>query len=206
MRKTVLDTIFPFSIVLALAIGEAFKQCVAEHRPGADQTGGVRGGSIQWDRMAGLLTFLLLMLPFYNGMNRYLLLTYGGEPGADHKYSAIASIIDGATFLAESAAFFAMSRNLAETRWKYFYWMVLFLLVVDTCWGFSAQLHPHDETTQILTGWMKLNLEFSGVLLLLIFVGSGFKDRDRTIAIFGTFAMLIRTIIDYWIFWDFYFS
>ena len=32
MGKTVLETftIFPFSIVLALALGEAFKQCVSE--------------------------------------------------------------------------------------------------------------------------------------------------------------------------------
>ncbi len=151
MGKTVLETftIFPFSIVLALALGEAFKQAVAEHRPGATS-----GGDIQWDRLPALLTFLVLILPFYQGMNRYLLLTYGAVPASQHQYSAIALIIDGAAFMVELAVFFAMSRNLANSRWRYFYWIVLFLLVVDTLWGFSALLHPHDTTTPILQGWM----------------------------------------------------
>lgn len=79
MGKTVLETftIFPFSIVLALALGEAFKQCVSERENGA----------IQWDRMLALLTFLLLILPFYQGMNRYLLQTYGGA--SVHQFSAV---------------------------------------------------------------------------------------------------------------------
>jgi hypothetical protein len=201
MGKTVLETftIFPFSIVLALALGEAFKQAVAEHRPGA-----TIGGDIQWDRLPALLTFLVLILPFYQGMNRYLLLTYGDVPASQHQYSAIALIIDGVAFMVEAAVFFAMSRNLANSRWRYFYLIVLFLLVVDTLWGFSALLHPRDATTSILQGWMILNAIFSLILLFLIWVGSWLADR--TVAVAGTVAMIIRTIIDYHISWNFYFS
>ena len=204
--KTVLETftIFPFSIVLALALGEAFKQFVAEHRPGVDQTAAVRGGSIQWDRLAALLTFLLLILPFYQGMNRYLLVNYGAVPATSPLYSAIGLILDSAAFMIESAVFFAMSRNLANSRWRYLYGIVLFLLVVDTFWGFSALLHPHEKTDPILQNWMILNAVFSLILILLIWQGR--RLSDAVIAWIGTFAMLIRTFIDYYISWDFYFS
>jgi hypothetical protein len=204
MGKTVLETftIFPFSIVLALALGEAFKQAVAEHRPGT-----ATGGDIQWDRLPALLTFLFLILPFYQGMNRFLLLNYGGEPASQHHYSAITLIIDGWAFLAESAVFFAMSRNLANSRWQYFYWIVLFLLIVDTLWGFSGPLHPRNETAPVLQNWMVLNFVFAVGVLLLIFVGRKLSDaRTAIVAIAGTIAMFIRTVIDYVLSWDFYFS
>jgi hypothetical protein len=198
MGKTVLETftIFPFSIVLALALGEAFKQAVAEHRPGT-----ATGGDIQWDRLPALLTFLFLILPFYQGMNRFLLLNYGGESASQHHYSAIALIIDGVAFMAESAVFFAMSRNLANSRWRYLYGIVLFLLLIDSCWGLTVLARTSDPT---VLGWVVLNIAFSIVLVILIWRGPKFSDSS--VAIAGTAAMLIRTIIDYWISWDFYFS
>ena len=201
MGKTVLETftIFPFSIVLALALGEAFKQAVAEHRPGT-----TTGGDIQWDRLPALLTFLVLMLPFYQGMNRYLLLTYGGMPASQHQYSTVALIIDGVAFMVESAVFFAMSRNLANSRWRYFYFIVLFLLLADTLWGLSTHLHPINNTAPVLQNWMTLNLIFSVVVVLLIAFGQRLSDAKT--AIIGTLIMFARTVFDYWISWDFYFS
>jgi hypothetical protein len=85
MGKTVLETytIFPFSIVLALAMGEAFKQYISDRHD----------GDVQWKSTFALLTFLLLVLPFYQGMNRYLLQTYG-TPGT--KFSAVFLVIDTA--------------------------------------------------------------------------------------------------------------
>lgn len=196
MGKTVLETftIFPFSIVFAFALGEAFKQCLSE-----------TGGSVfHWDRTPGLLTFLVLILPFYQGMNRYLLLTYGAAQASSQRYSAIVVILDAAAFMLQCAAFFAMSRNLANARWRQFYGIILFLLVADSCWGFSSLLHPGSgTTTPVLQGWMLLNVAFSGVLLLLIWLGPRFPNAAAAIA--GTLAMLARTTIDYVISWNFYF-
>jgi hypothetical protein len=196
MGKTVLETftIFPFSIVLALSLGEAFKQTVSEKLDGA----------IQWDRIPALLTFLLLVLPFYQGMNRYLLLTYGGASASTQQYSAVALVLDGAAFMFESALFFAMSRNLANARWRYFYLIVLALLVVDTLWGFSALLRPHSETTSSIQGWMWLNFAFALVLVVLNWKGE--KYADRSVAIFGVAAMFVRTTIDYILSWNLYFG
>lgn len=194
MGKTILETftIFPFSIVLALALGEAFKQCVSEaHR-----------GDIQWDRLLALFTFLLLILPFYQGMNRYLLQTYGG-PAASSNQAAVFLIIDGVAFMAESALFFAMSRNLANSRWVYFYCIVLALLAVDTIWGLLALQHATSGASVAIRSWIKLNAVSCVFLLLLIWLGRRFPAF--AVALVSAFAMLVRTILDYIISWDFYF-
>lgn len=197
MGKSVLETftIFPFSIVLALALGEAFKQYVSERHDGA----------IQWDRTFALLTFLLLILPFYQGMNKYLLQTYGGTAPSSAGFSPVFLIFDGVAFLIESALFFAMSRNLANSRGAYFYWIVLALLAVDSLWGVSAIQHASEGAKVTIMSWIKLNV---GFVLFLLFLILGLKRWLPVLAVvaIGTIAMLVRTIMDYWISWDFYFS
>jgi len=199
--KTVLETftIFPFSIVLALALGEALKQCVTER----EGTQGFEVGDIRWDRVLALVTFLSLILPFYQGMNRYLLHTYGGA--ASQNISAGFLIIDGIAFMAESALFFVMSRNLSENRWRYFYQTVLALLLVDSGWGFSAIQHANDQGVSTIWKWIALNVVTSILLFVMIKYGKQFLDQHR-IAILGACGMIARTVVDYFISWDFYFS
>jgi hypothetical protein len=150
-----------------------------------------------------LLTFLLLVLPFYQGMNRYLLQTYG-TPTSGEKFSAVFLIIDGVAFMAESALFFAMSRNLPNARWSYFYSIVLVLLLVDTCWGISAIQHASSQAQVAIRSWIALNAGSCVFLLALIWWGRKFSDV--WVALVGMIATLIRTIFDYLISWDFYFS
>jgi hypothetical protein len=195
MGKSVLETftIFPFSIVLALALGEAFKQFVSEKHEGA----------IQWDRTLALLTFLLLILPFYQGMNRYLLQTYGGTPTP--QFSPLFLIFDGVAFMAESAIFFAMSRNLSDSRAVCFYWMVFVLLLVDSFSGFSAVQHARECAKVAIYSWIVLNVVTCAGLLLILAFAKRFSSMAAVAAV-GTAAMLARTVTDYMISWDFYFS
>ena len=161
----------------------------------------------QWDRMLALLTFLLLILPFYQGMNRYLLQTYGGA--SVHQFSAVFLIIDGVAFMAESAIFFAMSRNLSNSRSVYFYCIVLVLLVVDSCWGGFAVQHAGEGAKAAIYSWIMLNVAMSVILGILAYFGSKYSARANSgliVATAGTVAMFIRTIFDYLISWDFYFS
>jgi hypothetical protein len=195
MGKTVLETftIFPFSIVLALALGEAFKQCVSEKKHGA----------IECNRLPALFTFLLLILPFYQGMDRYLLQTYGGAAAAGNQASKFL-VIDGVAFMAESALFFAMSRNLSNSRWVYFYWIVGALLIVDTCWGAFALLHVPSCASATIQSWMILNVATCVGLLFVLWLVR--RCSDLTVASVGAIAMFARTFGDYWISWDFYFG
>jgi hypothetical protein len=203
MGKTVLETftIFPFSIILTLALGEAFRQTIAED------------GNIRKDRIFALLTFLSFILPFYQGMNRYLLQTYGGTPTP--QFAPVFLIIDGVSFMAESAIFFAMSRNLANDRWAYFYSIVIVLLIVDSCWGISALQHASEGAKTAIRSWITLNFITSGILLFalvgLVLSGKyqdilGSRYANAVVAGVATIGMVIRTTFDYVISWDFYFS
>ena len=90
--RSILDafTIFPFAIVLALALGEAFKLVVSEE--GTE--------FIAWTKLYALAIFLLLIRPFYQGMNRYLLMTYGEQAPTPRPHSVFL-IIDGVAFMTE---------------------------------------------------------------------------------------------------------
>ena len=153
--RSILDlfTIFPFSIVLALALVEAFKTVVEE------------GKFIHWDRLYSLGSFLLLILPFYQGMNRYLLVTYGDAASLPTPY---APFLVSAAFMVESALFFVLSRTLRSEEWQHFYWVVFVLLVIDSLWWF---LHAPPEAT--IQSWMILNLVTSIFILLLVLLGRG---------------------------------
>jgi hypothetical protein len=185
--RSILDlfTIFPFSIVLALALVEAFKTVVEE------------GKFIHWDRLYSLGSFLLLILPFYQGMNRYLLVTYGDAASLPTPY---APFLVSAAFMVESALFFVLSRTLRSEEWQHFYWVVFVLLVIDSLWWF---LHAPPEAT--IQSWMILNLVTSIFILLLVLLGPRLPYQPHLPAAIGTAAMLVRTIIDYLISWSFYF-
>jgi hypothetical protein len=185
--RSILDlfTIFPWSIVLALALVEAFKTVVEE------------GKFIHWDRLYSLGSFLLLILPFYQGMNRYLLVTYGDAASLPTPY---APFLVSAEFMVESALFFVLSRTLRSEEWQHFYWVVFVLLAIDSIW-WILRAPPH-ETIQ---GWTILNLVTSIFILGLLLLGRRLPYQPHLPAAIGTAAMLVRTIIDYVISWSFYF-
>jgi nucleoside 2-deoxyribosyltransferase len=112
-----------FGIVLALALAEAFKQSVAE--------GGHR---LRWDSVPGLLSFLFLIFPFFQGMNRYFYFTYLAPNVMPTSY-APGLIFDGMAFTAESAMFFFMSRALKRQDLEWLWLYAIVLLFVDS--GFS---------------------------------------------------------------------
>jgi len=58
-----------FAIVLALALAEAFKQSVSDKVEEADHE------VIFWRKVPALCSFLLLIIPFYQGMSRYFFVT-----------------------------------------------------------------------------------------------------------------------------------
>ena len=180
-----------FTIVMGLALGEAFKQFVAE-RVGEDQR------SIHWDRFPSLISFLFLIVPFYQGMSRYLFSTYHDPTTMPQPYSAFLTF-DGVNFLIESALFFVMSRALPASQWRRYYICALMLLVVDSLWIFTST-HLHGSAIQ---PWMYLNLGFAPVLLIGLLLGGQFRD----VAVSSALMLLViaRTVLDYYFSWNFYF-
>ena len=195
--RSILDlvTIFPWAIVLALALVEAFKTVVEE------------GKFIHWDRLYSLCSFLLLILPFYQGMNRYLLVTYGDVAALPTSGPFLVS----AEFMVESALFFVLSRTLRSEEWQHFYWVVLVLLVIDSLWWSIVIPYSSAVRMSLLSGrvflddWTILNLVTCYFILLLVLLGSRLPYQPHLPAAIGTAAMLVRTAFDYWVSWSFFF-
>ena len=185
--RSILDlvTTFPWAIVLVLALGEAFKTVVEE------------GKFIHWDRLYSLCSLLLLIFPFYQGMNRYLLVTYGDAATLPIPH---APFLVSAAFMVESALFFVLSRTLRPEEWQHFYWAVVVLLVIDSIW-WILRAPPHAT----IQGWTILNLVTSIFILALLLLGRRLPYQPHLPAAIGTAAMLVRTIFDYLISWNFYF-
>ena len=177
-----------FTIILALALGEAFKQFVADSddRP------------IHWDRTPALLFFLFLIFPFFHGMSRYFFVTYINASHVTKSYSGYL-LFDGLAFLGEAALFFVMSRALKPNHWQRLSWSVLILLAIDSVW--CAVALEHGTSTLV---WLVLNGVLAAVLLALLAV---FKNDTTCMraSILGAAAAGITTALSYYFFWNFYF-
>ncbi len=181
-----------FVIVLALALAEAFRQSVS------DKVQEPEHQVIFWPKLPALCSFLLLIIPFYQGMSRYFFVTYADLSKLPEPYS-IYLMIDTTFFLAESALFFVMSRTLAMEKWAYFYGTVLALLYVDSIWGLVTSLHGAPIGT-----WSVLNLVFGGAITALLLRFWATKNFFVP-AFLGLAAMFVRTLLDYYLTWSFYF-
>jgi hypothetical protein len=149
-----------FTIVLALAIGEAFKQFIDDKADRPEHR------TIHWDRLPSLISFLFLALPFFHGMNRYFFLAYTNASSVSQHYGSYL-LLDGASFISMSAMFFVMSRTLAAVQWRRVCYSIIILLIVDTIWilfaigirGFHVEL------------WLILNAILATTLAFSLFFG-----------------------------------
>ena len=186
-----------FAIVLALAIGEAFKQFVSD-QPGSQNR------KIHWNRLWALVAFLALVVPFFHGISRYYFETYqaGHRPSPYWKYL----IVDTIGFTVEAVLFFVLSRSLDPKDWRKFYVTVLVLLVIDIAWGSWVALKVNPD----MWSWVRVNA--AAVVLLSIFVVLGSKWKidnvawsANTIAVIGVVILILRTLGDYYFSFSFYF-
>jgi hypothetical protein len=192
MEKNVIDAVafFPraFTIVLALALGEAFKQFVTDKEEKA----------IQWDRLPALLTFLFMAFPFFHGMNRYFFQAYQHPLPTTASYAG-SLLFDSIMFLTEAAFFFVMSRSLAGVQWRRFFLALMALLVVDTLWGW-IELSRLPE----INYWIILNI----TLMFLIGIPMAYfwkKDLVAWPSIWAAAATFVTSTISYYLSWNFYF-
>lgn len=188
-----------FPIVLALAVGEAFKQFVPE-KSDANRR-------IRWDRGWALAAFLTLVVPFFHGMLRYLFDTYqaGSRPDPYWRYV----MIDSVAFTVEAAMFFILSRSLDPQEWPTFYGTVLALLGIDIAWGIWVAALVNSATWN----WVFVNIAAGVLLAILYLLAMRRRKRDvpsgaslpRVIARVGVVILIARTVADYGFNMNFYF-
>jgi hypothetical protein len=182
-----------FTVVMALALGEAFKQFVADAKePAEDKT-------IHWNRLPALVSFIFLIVPFYHGMSRYYYTTYStvAEGYSGHL------LFDSGAFLLESALFFTLSRALSPGRWRTYYIAVIILFVLDCAWAFTGNC-GHSSTDSSLTHWMIQDI--GGVAFMSIACWYLWKKpRSLTATLLCAALMLLKAIVDYAWSWSYYF-
>ncbi|HET7086983.1 MAG TPA: nucleoside 2-deoxyribosyltransferase [Rhizomicrobium sp.] len=185
-----------FTVILALALGEAFKQFAADSSGGS----GPNTLSLHWSRMWALLVLLFLLLPFFQGMSRYFFDHYESPSGVPQDYASTL-LVDGFFFTLEAALFFVMSRALAPEHWKRFYFSVFCLLVADSVWALLA-IYWHKAP---VGKWLVLNLASTMVVGLLLWG----RRKALKLPTLLNCALLLgavgRTVLDYYFMWDFYF-
>jgi len=181
-----------FAIVLSLSLGEAYKQCVAD-------TAANNGTDwIRWGSVRSLSSFLLLVIPFFQGMARFLDVAYQGHVTPQGYGRHL--LFDIFAFTLEASGFFVMSRTLRPQQWRKFYGAIVAILVVDATW---AYITVHFRHIPDVAPWMWSNLFFLIALGVILLVCR--RKRDTLGQNVALVAMVLRTAADYYFSWSFYF-
>jgi nucleoside 2-deoxyribosyltransferase len=180
-----------FGIILALAIGEAFKQFVSDKAEKPEDR------HIHWDRIFALVSFIFLVVPFFHGMARYFFETYR-EAVRPRPYAGYL-LFDSGVFTVESILFFVLSRSLPRVQWRRFYLTVVLLLFLDIIWG---AVEAHD-VARLIVWWVIIN--FVALVLLGLVLFFQWKTESMRGAILCMVILIGRTIADYSYSFSYYF-
>jgi hypothetical protein len=154
--------------------------------------------------MLNVLTFILIIVPFYHGAVRHLFATYV-ERGGSKRIKNGALLADFFLLFFEGCLFVMMASVLNDTMT--FGWVLVALLVLDSVWGFLAWLAFTGAQAQYAERiWSLMNVITAVLLaLILIFFDPTFISRPLLSEV-GIFAIIaLRTIVDYTLCWSFYF-
>lgn len=151
-----------------------------------------------------LLTFLCLIIPFYHGAVRHLFSTYVEDGGSKHVKSG-GLLADFILLFFEGCIFVLMAASITNTTSLAV--LIMGLLVLDSIWGFFAWLAITGAQSQFAEKqWAIINIITAIIMFVLVAL---FEDRLAEIPILSQgilFAMMmLRTIIDYYVAWDFYY-
>ncbi len=177
-----------FTIILALALGEALKSFASE-----DQN-----QSLHWERLPALLTFMLIFFQFFESMAEYFYSTYL-SPKTALEFVPGYLIFDGIMFMAQGCCFFIMSRSLGPQRWRRFYGSVLILMLIDLVWT------SINQTRGLHVGsWLIIDIAIVVAILLMMWFERG-KEKSTRPGYIGLAFFVITAALGYWFEHDMYF-
>jgi hypothetical protein len=181
MSQIVEDIQSIYTIVLALAIAEAFNQAIKENKPHEEKHAGSLLGwfdCIHHTRFISLIVFLMLAAPFFQGNQKYLYLQYIEPLHGLNPPKAVSARwlnFDCLVFSVQAGLFFVMSRSLSARRWQQFYATIILLLSIDFVWA----LMERGRGAAIPREWVWFDL-LAVVILAAFIVADWFVIRyDR---------------------------
>lgn len=154
---------------------------------------------IKLELLPFFVAFLFTLIPFYHGALRHLDFTYVEQGGRQVRKYAL--LIDFFCLFVESGLLLGLAIVLVKP--SFFAWGLVTLLAVDTVWGMIAHLgFSQDVTPKPELRWSLINL-VTAVLLSVIIPFSVNVGNRLPICISA--ISILRTAIDYWWCWDFYY-
>ena len=151
------------------------------------------------------LVFFVTLIPFHQGAVRHLFATYV-EDGGSSRIARGALALDFVILFVEACLFVALALLLSKT--SLFTLTLIVLLAVDCFWGFLASMAFTGAQAQSAEKqWSLINLVAVVVLIVLyIFAPPLLSGRDSDeFKICILLVCIVRTIIDYYVSWDFYY-
>jgi hypothetical protein len=179
-----------YAIVIALALSQSIQTFITK-----DATG---GAELSIEKLLtgtpAFVAFLFTLVPFWHGMNRHL----------DRCYLEKSSAVVQGALLFDFSVFFIESSLLFIAGWSLrsglisFYCLGLVLLV-DMIWGYiSHQIHFPGKKSHVRR-WAAINIGAGFTAFLIV----TFPWNQKP---WGLMAVaILRTVVDYWLCWDFYF-
>lgn len=180
-----------YAVIIALSIGSALLSII-----NGDQLKKIKIGFI--DQAPELITFFLLVIPFYHGMNRHLDRVYIEDKSK--KQGAI--IIDFFIFIVEAALILLFSTSIKFGVGCYP--IIATILIVDIIWAFVTYFIHYfgDKPSTLNWGIINTSALFLG-FVVYSFSGSAINEENSRWIICIIFVL--RSVFDYVSCWKFYF-
>jgi hypothetical protein len=188
-----------YTIILALAIAEAFNQAVRESKPEEEKHATT---IVRWfecihpSRFVSLIVFLLLAAPFFQGNQKYLYLQYIEPLHQPHPPKSISASwlnFDCLVFTVEAGLFFVMARSLSARRWQQFYATIAVLLSIDFVWA----LIEKRRGSAVPREWIWFDFTAVIVLVAIIVLDWFFirYEKDKELNVYCYTAISIMAIL-----------
>ncbi len=176
------------TMVLSLAVVSAVQQIVNYNASSATLV-------LKSQFIHNFAVFLLIVIPFHQGANRYLDETYITD---DLKVRKFTGLVDFAFFFMEAILFYIMSLFIQNNGYFYFWTLVVF--ATDLVWLAFVYFENHDLFMKI-NQWFYLNI--GAAILIVVFLISKQMDEAYKWYLLA-FLLLVRTVMDYGFSWPFY--
>lgn len=177
-----------YTIVLSLAVVQAVNGIIEVNTTNLNIT-------FNFANLPQFFSFIVILIPFYQGANRYLDDTYICKK---NHVSPFAGLIDFLFFFIEALVFYFMALSIFKP--KAFYIGVLVVLLIDVIWLMFVYC-ANKEIFQKIKYWLTINvITFTILIIVLIcpLMGNYIKNW------LSMALLIIRTLVDYWLVWSFY--
>jgi hypothetical protein len=177
-----------YAVIVALSIGEAVRRMFLK--------AGSADVEFHTEHLPEFIAFLITSVPFLHGMNRHMDKTLSESRKKNDRRLLFFLVVDFWVFLAESCLLFLMAEKV--TAGVDFFQVLLWLLVLDIVWTVST----YPITRSILVSWLAVNISTAALVCVVLYL-LHFGDLVKSWVL--AVAAVLRTVLDYWFAWSFYF-